>query len=207
MTDTVLKATTRTDSGSATARRLRRAGRIPGVVYGQKKETVNIELDARDLEAALRLNARVLDLDVGGDVERTLVKELQLDTYGQKIRHIDLLRVVIGETITTDVGLEYFGTPRGVSEDNGVLVTPVDSIQIECTPSDIPSAMGDRVRVKDLVAVEGVKILEDEERILASVSAAKEEEEEEDDALLDGPAEPEVIGGGPGEDSGGSKDQ
>jgi large subunit ribosomal protein L25 len=214
MTEMVLKATPRTEAGSATARRMRRDGRIPGVVYGQKKDTVNIELDQRELEAALRRNARVLDVDVGGEVERTLVKELQLDTYGQRIQHIDLLRVVIGETIETEVGLEFFGTPRGVTEENGVLLTPVLSIQIECTPSDIPAAIevdvrelgvGDQFRAADVVAPEGVKVLEDGDRILATVSAAKEEEEVEEEGLVEGPAEPEVIGR-PGEDGEGSGD-
>ena len=201
MTDLALKASRRTEIGSAAARRMRRAGRIPAVVYGQQKETIKIDLDTRELEAALRKNARVLDIDVGGEVERTLIKEMQLDTYGQSIRHVDLLRVVIGETITTEVALEFFGTPKGVTEDNGVLSTPTSTIEIECVPSDIPGsievdvrelAVGEQARVKDIVVPEGIVILSDAELIVATVAAAKEEIEDEDG--LDGPAEPEVIG-------------
>jgi large subunit ribosomal protein L25 len=200
MEEFVLKAEERTEFGSAASRRMRRSGRIPCVLYGQGKETAHLLLDDRELRAALRAKARVLDIDAGGETERALIKEIQYGVYGDRVEHMDLLRVVKGEKIEVEVAFDFFGTPKGVTEENGVLDTAMTKLLVECIPSAIPAAIevdvrdlavGDLVRVADVALPEGVKALDDAERVVVGVLAPKAAEEEETD--LEGPAEPEVI--------------
>jgi large subunit ribosomal protein L25 len=208
MKEFVLKTEPRTETGTSAARRLRRDGRVPAVVYGQGEDPVHVVVDERDLSAALRHHAQVIDLELPEGVQRTLIRELQLDTYGERVRHIDLLRVVVGEVVTTEVGLTFFGTPKGVTEGDGVLETPLTEVEIECVPSDIPESIevdvrklevGDRIHVADLVLPEGVRILTEPGQLVASVVEAEVEEEEEGEPG-EGPAEPEVIGREDGDD-------
>jgi large subunit ribosomal protein L25 len=202
MTDFVLKAETRPAAGSAIARRERRSGRIPAVLYGQGKETVHLSFDEGQLGALLRRNARIIDVDLDGDTQRALIKDIQTDVYAEEVLHLDLQRVVIGETITVEVGLEFFGTPKGVADGSGQLQTPLTKMAIQCIPSQIPAAIevdvrelavGEMLRVGDVVLPEGIATEEAPDQVVASVVAVAEEEEAESPDL-EGPAEPELIG-------------
>ncbi len=200
MTDIVLKTEERTEVGSAASRRQRRQGRLPCILLG-RGDTLHLTVSSEEIVGLIRKQTRVVDLETTDGLQRALIKDLQYDAYGDTLEHVDFLRVVIGETLQTETALDFFGTPKGVTEQNGVLATPLLTIQIECIPSQIPSSievdvrelgLGETIRIEDIIVPEGVEILEDPNRVVASVSAQLEELEESD--VPDSPAEPEVIG-------------
>src|SRR5437016_1569709 len=92
-----LSAQPRPGHGSAEARRLRRKGLIPAVIYGHKEATVSVSLSAEELEKAIRHGARVVDLKSGGKVEKALIREAQWDHLGIELLHVDFARVAADE--------------------------------------------------------------------------------------------------------------
>ena len=196
-----LKADARTDVGSAASRRLRRAGRIPCVVYGDG-DTLHLTVDAKSLHALVESHRHVIDLDEPDRTSRAQLKELQWDTYGDRILHADFARIRAGEAIEVNVSLEFFGRAKGV-EEGGVLETPNDTLLVEGQETSLPEqieidvqglGIGDILRVSDLTPPEGCVFLDDPDTIVAHVVAATTEDEEREEAEP-GPAEPEVIRG------------
>lgn len=210
MEDVQLAATRRTDAGSAACSKLRRAGRVPAVLYGKQLENIPIAVGARELEHVLREGARMIDLKIDAATEKALIREIQYDQLGDEILHVDFTRVALDEAVTLEVELDFHGTPRGVEEDGGVFEHQMTEIEVSCLPGNIPESItvevkamgiGDVLRIQDLVAPEGVEILGDPEQPVASVSApAGEEETAADEEAEPGAAEPEIIGRGKEED-------
>ncbi|MEW6358887.1 MAG: 50S ribosomal protein L25 [Planctomycetota bacterium] len=206
---TVIVTEPREAKGSAAARRLRREGKVPGVLYGHKEATIAIMLPERELSHVIRSGARMLDIKVGGKAEKALIKEVQYDPISLDLLHIDLARVAMDETVVVEVPIETSGTPKGAA-DGGVLDLLLKNLEIECLPADIPTeikvkvaelGIDESILVKDLVLPPGVKVSGDvnpeaivvavhpprkEEEVVAAAAAAPEEAE--------AAAEPEVIG-------------
>jgi large subunit ribosomal protein L25 len=88
-----LAAAKRTQRGSTACRRMRREGRIPGVVYGHQKDPISFDVSWESLAPVLKAGTRVVDLDVDGHVEKAMFRDIQWDTFGMAVRHIDLLRI------------------------------------------------------------------------------------------------------------------
>ena len=110
MAETVkLSTKPRQSNGSQEARRLRRQGLIPAVIYGHKEATVAVALPGDELQAALRHHARVLDLDAEGKLQKVLIKEVQYDHLGKELLHIDFARVSADEKVKVTVALELHG--------------------------------------------------------------------------------------------------
>src|SRR5579872_1891672 len=127
----VLTAEPRSSSGSREARRLRRKGRVPAVLYGHGEGTTSLSVPGDVLYKAVRHGARVVDLDQAGKLEKALIKELQWDALGHDILHADFARVAADERITIDVRLELRGTAPGVTA-GGSLDQPLHSLEVEC---------------------------------------------------------------------------
>src|ERR1700692_3970768 len=140
---TKLDVTIAAAGGSRTARRLRRSGRVPGVVYGGGGEAVSFDTDARELRLALASSGAVLDLSVDGDKGTPVVlKEAQRDPVRGQTIHVDLLRVRLDEAIHAIVPLELTGIEEspGVKE-GGVLEQITRELNLEALPTDIPEAI------------------------------------------------------------------
>lgn len=201
----VLVAEERKGNGSRGARRLRRAGKIPAVVYGHKEATVSVSLGADELSKAIRQGARVIDLKLGDTLQKALIRELQWDALGHDILHADFARVSADERITLDVRVEIRGTAAGVTA-GGVLVQQIHSLHIECPVIAVPESIRVNVadlqidqalHVRELVLPEGVVCKNDPEAIVVAV--AQKVVEAEPAAPGAAPAageqaEPEVIG-------------
>jgi large subunit ribosomal protein L25 len=183
--------------------RLRRAGRLPAVLYGHGEEPVSLTLAADQLEASLRHGAKVVDLD--GDANgKALLQDVQWDTFFQSVLHVDLLRVRAGEKVTIDVPIELRGESPGVLE-GGVLEQVVHSIEIEVALDVIPEKLhisiknlkiGDHLTAKDIIDLPaGATFVGDEDELIVHcvMPAAEEEEAAAEEAAT---AEPEVIGKG-----------
>lgn len=193
-----LAASVRDQKGTRAVERLRRQGRVPGVIYGHEQETVSLAVGAEELAAVVRHGVRVVDVEYNGKAEKALIRELQWDTFGQEILHFDLTRVSAGERIEIQVPIELRGTPRGVKE-GGVVEQALHELSIECPATEVPSeirltvndlGLGESLHVSDLSLPPGVKALAEPEAMVVQVTAPVEEEEEVPEGAT---AEPELI--------------
>jgi large subunit ribosomal protein L25 len=198
----LLKATTRTDRGTRQIRRLRKEGLTPGVVYGHGKETVSITVSHHDIHGALTHGERVLEINLDGTSENVMIKDVQWDTFGQHILHVDLTRVDLDERVVVTVPVVLRGTPVGVERENGVLRQMVAEISIECTVRSIPDEIrisvlglnvGEALLVKDLELPEGATLQGDPETMVCNVTVIAELEEAEAEEGEES-TQPEVIG-------------
>ncbi len=202
-TTTKLEVRSRDPDGSRAARRLRRSGRVPGVVYGGDSEAVSFSVDARELRLALASSGAVVDLSVDGSQPTPVVlKEAQRDPVRGETTHVDLLRVRLDEPIHAVVPLELAGVEdtTGVKE-GGILEHLVRELNVEALPTAIPESIvhevgemqiGDTFTLAAISAPQGVTLLDDEETVVATLSAPKLQAEVE--AEIE--AETELVGEG-----------
>jgi large subunit ribosomal protein L25 len=199
-----LEARPREAQGSRRARRLRREGMVPGVVYGAGGGCQPFQADARELSRLLHSGAAVFDLQLDGEAIPVIVKDQQLHPVRSDVLHIDMLRVNLDEAIQTTVMIEVRGAEEapGVKE-GGVLEQVTRELGIEALPGDIPERI--EVDVSDLEAAgtrtladvtppQGVKFLDDpEETVIATITIPTEvpeepEVEEETELVAEGEA-------------------
>jgi large subunit ribosomal protein L25 len=197
----VLKAEIREQTGSKSAAKVRKQGRIPAIVYGHKKEPVAISLGVHNLVEGLHHGHRLMDVQIGKKRQKMIVKDLQYDYLGKNIIHVDLMRVDVTETIKVMVPIELRGKAKGTHE-GGIITEHTDHVEVECKVTDIPEnivvsvkemEVGDTVHASDIELPEGVKLSSSPETLLVTcslVAAAKAIEELEEEA----PIAPEVIG-------------
>ena len=190
-----LNAWSRTTSGKGAARRLRRGGRLPAVVYGRRADAESLELDTHELTRLLsRIHAAttVIDLEVdGGEARPVLIREIQRHPYRPQLLHVDFFEIRSDVSIRVQVPLQLVGTAAGV-ELGGMLQQLRYEVEIECLPGDIPSGfeidvseldIGDAVHVSAVDAA-GLTVLDDPgETICAVVPPVLEEEDEEEEEV------------------------
>jgi len=197
----VLEAEVREQTGSRAAAKVRKQGRIPAVVYGHKQEPVAISLDSHDFVEGLHHGHRLMDIKVGGKVQKMIIKDLQYDYLGREVAHVDLMRVDVTETVRVTVPIELKGTAQGTHE-GGIIEEHADRLEIECMVTNLPDSItvsikevgvGDVLHARDVTLPEGITLVSAPETILVTchlVAAAKTTEELEEEA----PTAPEVIG-------------
>jgi large subunit ribosomal protein L25 len=202
----VLKAETREAIGTRFARRQRKQGRVPTIIYGHKIDPVSVSLDYHDLMLELHHRHRLLDVELEGKREKFLVKAVQYDHMGDTVVHLDLVRVSLDERVAVTVEVELKGVPAGASE-GGILEQLLADIQLECPVINIPDKVRMRVNhlklnesilASDIELPEGAKLITDATATVAIVRLPSEAPEEEAaaTAVVEGEAgvEPEVIG-------------
>jgi large subunit ribosomal protein L25 len=186
---TGLSVEPREPSGSRAARRLRRTGKVPGVVYGGGEDPVSFAVDARLLRQTLAHAGAVIDLSVGGNTTPVVLKELIRHPVTGETVHIDLIRVRLDQAIQTTVGIELMGVEDapGVKE-GGVLEQVTREVTIEALPNDIPDViqhdvsgaqMNDTITLEALTMPSGVTLIDDPETTLATVTPPRLQTEEE----------------------------
>ena len=181
-TSTTLALTARAAEGSRSARRLRRTGQVPGILYGGEGGPELFAVDARILRNTLARSGAILEVAVdGGATAPVLVKDIQRHPVRGEAVHVDFLRVDMKVAIQTTVTLELLGGDHapGVVE-GGVLSQGVVELNIEALPGDIPDSlqfdasgleMNETATLAQLTAPEGVKLLDDpDETVLATVT-------------------------------------
>jgi large subunit ribosomal protein L25 len=206
-TATKLDVTSRVAGGSRAVRRLRRSGRVPGVLYGGGGDAVGFDADARELRLALARSGAVLDLSVdGGKATPVVLKETQRDPVRGETVHVDLLRVRLDQAIHAVVPLELTGTEDapGVKE-GGVLEQITRELNVEALPTAIPESIvhdvsemviGDTLLLAVVAVPEGVTLLDDvQETVVVTLSPPRLQAEVEEEIE----AETELVGEGEGE--------
>jgi large subunit ribosomal protein L25 len=178
-----VKASNRTEHGSKAAKKLRKTGMVPCVIYGHKESAVSLSASHDELMKIVKHGVRLVDLETDGKVEKALIRDVQWDYLGNDVIHVDFSRVSADEKIHITVSLELKGTAPGLLA-GGVLDMPMHSIHIECLVINIPDVIrvnvselqvGGVIHVKQLVAPEGVKFLADEDAVVVHIVSAKAE--------------------------------
>ncbi|SDM09056.1 50S ribosomal protein L25 [Halarsenatibacter silvermanii] len=202
-----MTANKRENTGKGTARKLRREGMVPGVIYGPHRESQPLTVDPLEIREIIGENAivelTILENDEEMETETAMLKDYQEHVIKNELLHVDFLAISMDEKITITVPTEVVGTSVGVKE-GGVLQELMREVEIECYPADIPESIevditeldvGDSIQVSELDAGEEIEILHDPDDVLATVVPPSEEITEEEETLVDVETlEPEVIG-------------
>jgi large subunit ribosomal protein L25 len=203
MKNVVLKASPRSVTGKQ-VRRLRREGLLPAVLYGHKFEPMAISLNAHDTALALSglSQSALVTIELDGKEYPALVRERQKNYIRNEFIHIDFQVVSRTEKLRTNVSIELHGVSPAVKDFNGVVVSGVTQVEVECLPQDLPERIvlditklvniGDGIYVRDLVLPEGVTIHQPPEEMIVMISAPEQEIEVEVEEV-ELATEPEVI--------------
>ena len=200
-----LTATPRTEFGTRISRRLRRDGKVPGVVYADGNEAISFQVESRDARIILSEGHALFDLQIeGSDAVPVVIKEQQHHPVRGDLQHLDLQQVDLKQAIQAEVAVELTGedVSPGVKQ-GGVLEHVTREVTVEALPTDIPDSISldvsemeinDTLTLENLVAPDGVELIADEpsEVTLVTLSPPRVEAEPETDLE----AEPEVVGEG-----------
>src|SRR5262245_29135786 len=212
MSEIVVTAKSRDSRGKNEARRLRREGLIPGVVYGGKGENVAVAVDPKALQKVLRSEAgrnTILKLDIAGTGStNAILKSWQVDPIREHFLHADFYRIAMDVAIRVTVPIQVRGEARGVKVDAGILELIMRAVEVECLPGDIPErieldvsdlGLNESLRVSDLPVSAKVKILEAPDQVVVHVISVKEEAAPTpgvapvEGEVAAAPSEPEVL--------------
>ena len=203
-TTSMLSAQPRTAVGTANSKRLRSQGRIPASLYGLGREPLTISLSSDAATPVLMAGAHVVDVELDGNVEMAMIREVQWDTFLTHILHLDLLRIDREARIDVDVAIDVRGTLN-----EGVLDQPLHALTLSCQAHSVPDRFSvrigslkidDTVTVSDLELPEGTTTEVPGDTVVLRVNEIQDIDIEEDDIAA--AIEPEVIGAKPDDDEG-----
>jgi len=205
----VLEAQPRKAGTKNEARRVRRDGKIPAVVYGAGKDSVAISVDPRVVTRILNSETghnSIFDLALSGEKTKAMIVDWQYEPIKGRLLHIDLKRIALDKKLRVSVPIFLKGEAAGVKQEGGILEQMLREVEIECLPADIPNhidvdvshlTFGKVLRVSDLPHSEKLKFLTDQNQPVAHVTSVKEEVVVTPEAAAAEagavPAEPEVI--------------
>ena len=210
----------REERGKNAARRVRVTGMVPAVLYGGRKDSISLSVNAKQVGKILRSESghnTIFTVHVsGGGEEKAMVKDWQVDPVSGSLLHVDLLRIAMDVRMRVRVPVHTFGEPEGVKLQGGIFEMVTREVEVECLPGDIPEefkmdvsalTIGKQLRAGDLpIDPAKVKLLTDPQRVLAHVVTLKAEVEVTPEAAAvaaeTAPAEPEVIKKGKKEEEG-----
>ena len=208
MAQIIVEGAPRSERGKNEARRMRKSGNVPAVLYGGKGEALPLAVNTKQVTAILRSETghnTLFQVNLGGKQEPAIVKDWQVDPVSGHLLHVDLLRIAMDVRMKVKVPVHTFGEPSGVKVQGGVFETVMREVEVECLPADIPTefkvdvsglALNQSLRASDLpLDTAKVKLLTDPNSVVAHVVTLRVEEEKPVEAAVVGttPAEPEVI--------------
>jgi len=171
----------RARSGKGPARQSRRAGRIPGVLYGHGQTALAVAVDTKEFISAIRHiegGNMIVALRLDGGEKTALVREVQRDPLSHEIIHLDFQEVSLTERVHVQVTVHLVGIAKGVKDSGGILETILRTVDVECLATSIPNHLevdvsaleiGDSLHVRDLSVPEGVTMLTDGDQPIATV--------------------------------------
>ena len=209
MAQKIVEAELRTDTGKNVARRIRQAGRVPGILYGDMREAFSLTLNPKQLSAVLRSESgqnTIFNLQVsGGETTPVMIVDTQFEPVRGHLLHADLKRIAMDKKLKVSVHVVLTGESPGVKLQGGILEVVLREVEVECLPTDIPEQlqigietleMGHYIRVADLQkTTEGkIQILSDPDGVICHVVAPKAEEvKPEEEEAAESAEEPELI--------------
>lgn len=209
MAEVTLEVVRREATGKGVATKLRQQGKIPAVVYGAHRDPVAITVDRKAVSELIQksehgIRSIFLLKMSGSDQQRhAMIKDVQIDPISRKMTHIDFVRVLMDEVVRVTIPVHLNGTAEGI-KGGGILDWQVRDLHVECLPNAIPDSievdmsnvgMHQYIHISDLKLPDGVKVLDDADRVVAGVTHARAEVVETPAVAEEGavPAEPEVI--------------
>lgn len=204
-----IKAEKRDAGGKNAARRIRREGNVPAILYGPDVENIPLVLNKRDIFDILKSETgenTIFQVDLEKDKPEVMIKDYQQDVTTDEILHVDLFRISMDKEIRVTVPIVLTGDPVGVKAEGGFVEFVTREVEIECLPRDIPENievdiralhLNQSLKVEDLAQMEGVEMISDPHAMIVMVEApsveeAVEEVLEEEEIMAEGD-QPEVI--------------
>ena len=183
MSKVVFAAKSRTETGSAVARRLRRGGSIPGVLYGRSGKAVSLTVDELEFVRGIKgvTESTIVKVEIDGTSHDVFIKDTQRNIIDGKILHVDFYEVENDVALRAKISITVQGNPVGVRE-GGVLEVPRRDLEVECLPKDMPERilvdisdlkMGQSILIRDLQLSDGVKLITPEDKVVALVKFPK----------------------------------
>jgi len=186
MTDYKIKAKTRSES----AKTLRAKGFVPGIVYGKNFDNAAISIEKVSFNHLFREAGTSNLVEIAIDDEKpfkTLINDFQRDPMTEEVTHVDFFKVNMKEKIHAEVPLSFVGESPAVINLDGSMITPVDAVEVECLPADLPSEIEvdisilddfeKNIKISDLNIPAGVEVLTEPEEIVVFVQEPRSEEE------------------------------
>lgn len=216
MAEFALTAATGRTEGTRSSRRLRREGQVPGIVYGLGNDPVTLSVDYSELRAVLTTDAgmnALINLEVAGDTQLCIVKDIQRDPVRNEVLHVDFIRIDPDIEIAVDVPIHVVGEARKVTEENGMVDHVLFTLHVLSKPDAIPNELvvdisdltvGDSIRVGDIELPAGVRTEVDPEESVAigTVTRSTLESIAEDEAAEAEAEAEEAAEGGEAADGG-----
>jgi large subunit ribosomal protein L25 len=200
-TKTVLAATRRTEIGKSVAH-LRKAGRVPAVVFGHGIDSIPVSLDAHEFEHLRRTvhSNTIVELTIDGkDAHRVMIHGIQIDPRHRQLLHVDLFQFKSGEEVTVDVPLHPTGESYAVVRMGGTLLHNIDHIRVRALPDNLPDALeysieslkdfDVAIHLRELTLPADVTLLSDPDEVVARVAAPRVEEVAPVEAVAEAEAE------------------
>jgi large subunit ribosomal protein L25 len=207
--DLTIEVLRREETGKSANRRLRREAMIPAVVYGGGKEPIAIRVPRKTLIDLFKSGGsenRIFQLKLAdtGQSRHAMIKDMQVHPITRQVEHVDFMRIDMAKRIRVRVHVTLEGVAYGVRTEGGLLDFVTREVEVECLPTSIPQEIkvdvsevrvGQHLEVKDLTLPEGVKVVEDDDRVILSVAHAKVESAAAAPGA-EGAVEPEVMAKG-----------
>ena len=185
MSQLVFSAKSRHNLGSGEARKARRAGRIPGVLYGRSGKAISIDLDALEFSKGVKSisESTIVKVEVDGKPYDAFVKDTQRNIVDGNILHVDFYEVESGVLLRARVNIQLKGNAIGIRE-GGVLESPLHEIEVECLPQDLPPrieldisnlGVNQSIHVRDIPLSKGIRVITSMDQVVALVKYVREE--------------------------------
>jgi large subunit ribosomal protein L25 len=183
----VLEAQARTPGTKNDARRVRKGGKVPGVVYGAGKDSLPVAVDPRQVAKILHSRTghnTIFDLALAGESTKAMIVDWQYEPIKGSLLHIDVKRIAMDKLLRVEVPIVLKGESAGVKQQGGILEQMLREVEIECLPGDIPSVIeadiselvfGKVLRVSDLPQGDKLKYITDENQPVVHITTVKEE--------------------------------
>lgn len=188
-------------TGSRYSQRLRKDGRLPAVMYGHKIDPVSISVNEIELLDIVKAGAHIMNVDVNGQSQTCLVKDLQFGYLGDNVIHVDFARVNLDEEVTVHVHLKFMGKPAEADKPGAVVTHDITELEVICKANAIPdeirvdqSAMIEMLTIADIKLPAGVRAAAPDDTPIAHIGFVHEEDDGEAGEVEDAGPEPEVIG-------------
>lgn len=210
MTEILIKAEPRKEFGKNANRRLRKTGKLPGILYGAKMENVPLVVEKKDILKILKSETgenTLFRITLDSQTYDVMIKDLQRDPIYHELIHVDLYRIALDKPVEVSVPIILTGEAVGVKSEGGFVDFVTREIKIKCLPKKIPEHIevdisplhiNQSLKIEDISVPEGVEILEEPDVVIVHVEATEEEEEKveekEETLFAEEPEQPEVIG-------------
>ena len=174
---------------------LRNNNKIPGIYYSYDSSNILFQIDESEIRRAIQSKANIFTVDVGGKEQNVIFKSVQYHPVTENIIHIDLYGVDMTKAISIKIPINFIGSPIGVTQEGGVLITSLNELEISCLPGDIPDTinadisdveLGSNIQAGDIELNENLELVTNTDSTIVSVTHAAIEIEPEVDELEEG---------------------